>query len=147
MVPALRSATLTTEPGSGFHVRIEIEAGGPVGSADAEGFGSEAVELRLAAEATIEALREATGGLVDLHLVGIKRVQAFDTRTVLVALSAQSNLGSRLVGAAPLNGNVAEGAALAVLRALENPTGPARRPVEPRLVVPQARSTAFQDIY
>lgn len=142
-VPGLRSATLTKEPDSGFHVRIEIDAGGHVGSAEAGGFGSEAVELRLAAEATIVALREATGGAVDLHLVGIKRVRAFDAHAALVSLSAQSDLGPRLVGAAPLDGNVAEGAALAVLSALENQAAPPRRPVEPRLVVPRTRPTAL----
>lgn len=143
-VPRLRSAMLAEEPDSGFHVRIEIEAGGPVGSAEARGCGSEAVELRLAAETAIAALRKATRGTIDLHLIGIKQVQAFDAHAVLVSLSTEKDLGSPVLGAAPLNGNVAEGAALSILSALENQLAPSRHTVAPRLVVPRSRPTAFR---
>lgn len=145
--PRLRSAILAQKPDSGFQVLVEIEAGGPVGSAEARGCGSESVELRVAAETAIEALRKATGGTVNLHFVGIKQVQAFDARAVLVSVSTENNLEDRILGVAPLNGNVAEGAALAILSALENHVLPSRRTLAPRVVVPRSRPTAFRSIH
>lgn len=128
----LRSATQAKDPDSRYRVRIEIDLGGRLASGNAEGYGTEAVELRLAAEATIAALREATGGILDLELVGIKRIQAFDSHAVLVTLNSGGDLRARLVGAAALlDTHIAEGAALAVLSALKNGpagTGPATRP-------------------
>lgn len=132
----LRSATLTVEPSSGFRVRIEVEVGGRLGVAEVRGFGSEAVELRLAAEATLAALRKASEGRIELRLVGIKRLRAFDANAVLVSLAANGDDGSQLVGAVPLDGNTAEGAALAVLGALGNHAASARPALEPALALP-----------
>lgn len=142
--PALRFATHAKAPDSGFRVRIQVEVGGRLGSGEGEGCGTETVELRVAAEATLGALREATQGVVDLNLVGIKRIQAFDAHTILVALSSRSDFRPRLVGAALLDGNIAQGAALAILNALESRSGPGRRPVQPRLVVPRSKPTPFE---
>ena len=130
----LLSATLTVEPSSGFRVRIEVEVAGRLGAAEARGFGSEDIELRLAGEATIAALRRASEGRIDLHLVGIKRLRAFDAHAVLVSLAtnAEEN-GGQLVGAVPLNGSTAEGAARAVLSALGNLSDSSRLGFEPAL--------------
>lgn len=137
-VPRLRSATLTRQPGSGLHVRVELEHDGGLCAAEARGFGSDTVELRLAADATIEALREATEGRIDLRLRGIKRVQAFDAYAVLVSVRVDADRPGRLVGAAvPRNGNMVEAAAAAVLSALAHRAGSAPRPTPGPRLVPQ----------
>ncbi|MFQ5890211.1 MAG: hypothetical protein ACE5JR_09175 [Gemmatimonadota bacterium] len=114
---SLISAALTRSRGCAIRVRVELELAGRGGCAEAEGVGTESVELRLAADATLAALRSLASRAAELELVGIKRLQAFDASVVLAALRDERRPGSSLIGAMPVGGNVVEGAALAVLHA------------------------------
>jgi hypothetical protein len=86
---------------------------------EAEGLGSQAGELRCAAEACVTALTKAVHGEVKFELLGVKAVRAFDANVVIVSLALPTESpGQRLVGCY-LTADVdpARGAALAVLNA------------------------------
>lgn len=136
--PGLRfvSAELFRRPGSTIHVQVKIERAGHVFDAQAEGVGLEAFELRLAAQATLAAVNDATGG-PGFKLLGIKRLHAFDADVVLVSLRDQNNGGYPLIGAVPVRGGLAYAAALAVLSAVPATAVPVEAsgqqlPVDPR---------------
>lgn len=117
----LRLADIETEhrPDARVRIAVELEASGRRFRGEAEGVGTGAVELRLAASAALEAVRRAapdeTG---DLRLVGTKAVRAFDADLVLTGLRFQGERGDRLVGAVPAEGDPDRAAAAAVLDAV-----------------------------
>ena len=75
-----------------------------------EGLASPAGELRCAAQACVSAIFE---------LLGVKAVRAFDANVVIVSIAVrgEGSGGNRLVGSVLVDGDVARGAALAVLNA------------------------------
>ena len=87
-------------------------------SGSAEGLGSEAGELRCAAQAALTALEEAVSGKITFSLLGVKAVRAFDSIVVLVSVSAHMGGEShRLVGSFLTEEQTPRSAALAVLHA------------------------------
>lgn len=86
---------------------------------EADGVGSETGEMRCAAMATVDALTTVISGHdVDLRLLGVKSVRAFDAIVVIVALGARAReRDSRLVGSYLTEADAPRGAALAVLNA------------------------------
>lgn len=120
------SATSSRTPGSRIDVRVTLALQDPdEGSAESEsryegeasGVGDVILEPRLAVEATLAAIAEATGDPEYFRLVGIKVVHAFDTRVVLVCLRTSDDRSAQVVGAVPLRGAMARTAALAALDA------------------------------
>ena len=85
--------------------------------AEADGVGGETVVVRLAVEAAIEALHSVTDSAGKLRLVGIKLVNAFDGRVVLVCLKSSLWPEAKLLGAVPVRESLEEAAARAVLAA------------------------------
>jgi len=84
----------------------------------AEELGSQAGELRCAAQAAVEAIVRAVGAKVVFELLGVKAVRAFDATVVIVSLtSKQDSKASRLVGSYITDDLGSRGAALAVLNA------------------------------
>lgn len=84
----------------------------------AEGFGSEAGELRCAAEATLQAIERAVQGRITFELLGVKSVRAFDTVVLIVSVGSHYDDDSRrLVGSFLADTDAARGAAVAVLNA------------------------------
>lgn len=90
------------KPGSKLRITVMLERDGRELSARAEGVGTELVELRLAAEATMKAVEKMLGRPDYLRLVGVKLVHAFDADVVLVALRTSDSPSRQLVGAAPI---------------------------------------------
>lgn len=86
---------------------------------ESEGLGSQAGELRTAAEACVRALTEAVQGSMGFELLGVKAVRAFDATVIIVSLAVQGDEGSghRVVGSYLTENDTARGAALAVLNA------------------------------
>jgi hypothetical protein len=85
---------------------------------ESEGLGSQAGELRTAAEACVRALTEAVQGGMGFELLGVKAVRAFDATVVIVSLAVQGDgSGHRVVGSYLTENDTARGAALAVLNA------------------------------
>ena len=85
---------------------------------ESEGLGSQAGELRTAAEACVRALTDAVQGAMGFELLGVKAVRAFDATVVIVSLAVQGEgSGHRVVGSYLTENDAARGAALAVLNA------------------------------
>jgi hypothetical protein len=87
---------------------------------ESEGLGSQAGELRCAAQACVNALAQAVQGQAGLgfELLGVKAVRAFDATVIIVSLAAHGEgSGHRVVGSYLTETDTARGAALAVLNA------------------------------
>jgi hypothetical protein len=90
----------------------------------AEGMTSQAGELRCSAEAAVKALEEAVHPGVQLELLGVKSVRAFDATVVIVSLSVRSEGNAwRMVGSYLTETDPPRGAALAVLNATNRVLG------------------------
>lgn len=88
------------------------------------GTGTGVVELRLAVEATLDALEEAVPRAPRLELVGVKSVHAFDADAVMVGLRRGSpDEGTRLLGCVPVGASPARAAATATLDAVNRILG------------------------
>lgn len=114
----LASVTAKRDDSSRRHVEVVLERRGREWTGSAEGVGGPQVELRLAAEAALEAVNGSVGAMVPFRMVGVKSIRAFDGDLVLVGLRGQDQPGRRLVGAVPVTGSPARAAAAAVLDAL-----------------------------
>lgn len=117
-------AQLERERGSRAAVNVKLALGDEEFEGRAEGVGLEVVELRLAAQATLSAIAAAVGG-EEYALLGIKKLRAFDADVVLVVLRDPLGNGQRFVGAVPVRSTTIEGAAAAVLNALNRTLGSA----------------------
>lgn len=84
---------------------------------EARGHGSEAGELRCAAQACLNALTAVIRETA-FELLGVKAVRAFDSSVVIVSLAVTGQAqGPRLVGSYLADADLPKGAALAVLNA------------------------------
>jgi hypothetical protein len=83
----------------------------------AEGEGGGALELRVCAQATIEALHQLMGGEVSFQLVGVKPVRIFDNDLIAVLLHCPQAADRRLVGLSLVVDDPDRSASLAVLNA------------------------------
>lgn len=89
----------------------------PPASGEARGHGSEAGEMRCAAQACLNAL-SAVIRETAFELLGVKSVRAFDATVVIVSVaSSNPGEGPRLVGSYLADADLPRGAALAVLNA------------------------------
>jgi hypothetical protein len=83
-----------------------------------EGLGSQAGELRCAAQACVDALAGAVEGAMTFELLGVKAVRAFDATVVIGSLAGPGDgSGHRVVGSYLTETDAPRGAALAVLNA------------------------------
>lgn len=114
--PVLLKAGGERAPGARVTVNVTLRIGRQHYEAANAGVGHETIELRIAAEATIDALHQAIGH-VHFELVGIKRMHAFDADVILVALRECRDAGQRFIGAVPVRSTLVHAAAAAVLDA------------------------------
>ncbi len=115
----LRLSSVEVERDSSSHAHVIVELALPdrVERGEADGVGTETVELRLAATATLDAIHAAIGK-TRFSLLGIKRMHAFDADVILVVLQEQEGDSlKRYVGAVPVRDTLIHGAAAAVLDA------------------------------
>jgi hypothetical protein len=110
------AARLSTPRMGRARAEVELEWDGSTYSGDLEGESGTALELRLAAMATLRTLDAILGGRVQFQLVGIKGFRAFDADLV-VALVKSDVDGKSLIGAALATDDPYRSAALAVLNA------------------------------
>lgn len=78
------------------HAEVELEwmdGGRVVGKAT--GTSSELGDLRCAAEAAIDAIERFSDGALDLELLGVKALRAFDANIVIVAVEVKRGEGPR----------------------------------------------------
>lgn len=124
----LRLVEVQTErdASSGVAVTVELAWEGEVHAGSARGVGSSTVEIRLGAEATLEALCLCAEDAEFARLVGVKTVHAFDAQVILVSVRCREAPGRNLVGAVPVEGrDTTRTAAAAVLDAVNRVVGPA----------------------
>jgi hypothetical protein len=90
----------------------------------AEGLGSDAGEMRCAAEATLRAIELSSAHSVGFELLGVKAVRAFDTIVLIVSVALRERGESRrLVGSFLADQDHTRGAALAILNATNRVMG------------------------
>lgn len=119
------SVKISRERGSNIVVRVEIERDGEAFAAERSGVGLDAVELRLAADATLAAIRACEPDAPAFLLVGAKRLHAFDADVVLVSVARGADRRPAFLGAVPVRETLAQAAALAVLNATNRVLGSA----------------------
>lgn len=91
---------------------------------ESEGVTSQAGELRCSAQAAVQALQRAVHDGVQLELLGVKAVRAFDATVVIVSLSVLSEGNAwRMVGSYLTETDPPRAAALAVLNATNRVLG------------------------
>lgn len=84
----------------------------------AQGQSSTMGDLRIAADAAIKALTIFSDGQLEFELIGVKTVRAFDANLIIVSVVLKDPVNpARLLGAYLADGDMARGAALAVLNA------------------------------
>lgn len=84
----------------------------------ADGQSSTMGDLRVAADAAIRALSVFSEGQLEFELIGVKTVRAFDANLIIVSVVLKDPVNpARLLGAYLADGDMARGAALAVLNA------------------------------
>ncbi len=111
--------TLDQQPGSRCAVQVVLGwKPGDGFSGKSDGVDSPTGQLRCAANATARALEQAFGEEVQLSVLGVKAIKAFDAVLVVVSLTSHSRgQDQRLVGSCMVEDELARGAALAVLNA------------------------------
>ena len=114
--PILTVAEGMRAPGSRIEVCVTLRIGRQRYEGLSAGVGLDVIELRLAAEATLQAIHQAVGS-ERFTLVGIKRLHAFDADVILVALRDQTECARRYIGAVPVRSTNIHAAAAAVLDA------------------------------
>ena len=85
--------------GSRILLRVALDDGQMEHVREAEGLATPIMELRLAAEAALEATAGALGEEGWLDLVGVKLLHAFDADVILIAVRTEDEPGRKLVGA------------------------------------------------
>ena len=109
--------SFTRSPAGRCTVQVELEYGGKHFIGRTEGQSSPIGDLRLGAEAAMQAVESFAQGRLGLELMGIKLVRAFDANVVVVSCTQRSARGTRLVGCYLADRDPVRGSALAVLNA------------------------------
>lgn len=104
-------------------VTVRLEWDGHVHSGSATGDEGAAIELKTTAHATVDALQRLTGQDLALRIIGVKPIRAFDSDLVVASLIRAGAAHQHLVGAVVVSAGPLEGAALAVLSALNRVLG------------------------
>ncbi|HEU4565132.1 MAG TPA: hypothetical protein VFS05_10805 [Gemmatimonadaceae bacterium] len=103
---------------------IALELEGTEVRGRSSGLSNPLVDLRVAAEATLQALQSYTEGSYGLELIGVKAVRAFDANVIIVSVAMKQGAGPRrLLGVALVEEDPARGAVLAVLNATNRVLG------------------------
>lgn len=102
---------------------VELEWNGRRWAERMEGESGPAVELRLAALATLRSLDAILGGRLTFQLVGIKSFRAFDADVVVAVVRVAELGGGDLIGASLAHADANRSAALAVLNATNRVLG------------------------
>lgn len=117
------SFTFTRSPSGRCIVQVELEYSGKRFVGRAEGQSSPIGDLRLGAEAAMQAVESFSQNALGLELMGVKLVRAFDANVVIVSCTQRSARGTRLVGCYLADRDAVRGSALAVLNATNRVLG------------------------
>jgi hypothetical protein len=117
------SFTFTRSPAGRCVVQVELEYAGERFVGKCEGPSSPIGDLRLGAEAAMQAVESFSQNGLGLELMGVKLVRAFDANVVIVSCTQRSARATRLVGCYLADSDAVRGAALAVLNATNRVLG------------------------
>jgi hypothetical protein len=117
--------SFTRTPAGVCVAEVELEwAPGSRFRGRSEGQSSPLGDLRIAAEAAMRALEAFSKGELAFELIGVKMVRAFDANLIIVSLAMRGNpTPTRLLGCYLAEGDIARGAATAVLNATNRVLG------------------------
>ena len=118
-----RSFTCTRTPAGRCVVKVELEYDTKRFEGRSEGQSSPVGDLRLGAEAAMQAVEAFAQGGLGLELMGVKLVRAFDANVVIVSCTQRTARGARLVGCYLADQDAVRGSALAVLNATNRVLG------------------------
>jgi hypothetical protein len=104
-------------------VKVELEYDSKRFEGRSEGQSSPVGDLRLGAEAAMQAVEAFAQGGLGLELMGVKLVRAFDANVVIVSCTQRTARGARLVGCYLADQDAVRGSALAVLNATNRVLG------------------------
>ncbi len=105
-------------------VTVSLEWDGSVHSGSASGEKGSALELKTTARAAVAALEALTGQDLEVRIIGLKAIHAFDSDRMVASLLRTHGSEQRLVGAVVVDeGGPHEAASLAVLSALNRTLG------------------------
>jgi len=103
--------------------RVVLEFAGKQWTGRAEGQSSPIGDLRLGAEAAMQAVEDFAQKALGLELMGVKLIRAFDSNVVIVSATQRSARAVKLVGCYLADDDAMRGAALAVLNATNRVLG------------------------
>lgn len=104
-------------------VTVHLEWNDVIFTGSATGERGPALELKTAAQAAVAALEQLSKQKLDLRIIGVKPIHAFDSDLMVASLLRVDGVHQRLVGAVVVNDNPLDAAALAVLSALNRTLG------------------------
>jgi hypothetical protein len=105
-------------PQGNCHAEVELEwLEGQRVKGKAEGTSSAMGDLRVSAEAALNAIRTFSEGALDLELVGVKALRVFDANVVIVAISRRGDATARLLGCYLAEADPIRASVIAVLNA------------------------------
>ena len=111
------------ETGRTVTIRVTLEWGGTRSTGEASGERGPAIELKTTARAAVAALEELSGQSLDVRIIGVKPIHAFDSDLMVASLSRSTGIEQRLVGAVVVSEDPLAAAAVAVLSALNRTLG------------------------
>lgn len=104
-------------------IRVTLEWEGTRSTGKVSGERGPAIELKTTARAAIRALESLTGQSLDVRIIGMKAIHAFDSDLLVASLYQSAGREKRLVGAVVVKGDPLDAAAVAVLSALNRTLG------------------------
>jgi hypothetical protein len=104
-------------------VSVSLEWDDQVHTGAATGERGPAIELRTTARAAVNALEKLTGQELDMRIIGVKLIHAFDSDLMVASLVRAQGERHHLVGTVVVSDDPLEAAALAVLSALNRTLG------------------------
>lgn len=111
-------------PAGQCSAEVTLEWDGVLVAGRASGQSSPVGDFRVAAEAALRALDDFTKGALQLELLGVKHLRAFDANLLIVSVSVRENgQYTRLVGCYLAETDTRRGAAMAVLNATNRVLG------------------------
>lgn len=107
----------------GVTVTVAVEWNGAVHTGSATGERGDVVELKTTGQAALAALEKLTRQRLEIRIIGIKVVHAFDSNLMVASMIRDQGAPRRLVGAIIVGEDLLSSAALAVLSGLNRTLG------------------------
>jgi hypothetical protein len=117
------SAERLLDPDHQVRIRVTLEWRGQLCTGELTGESGDYIELRTAAGAALRAIEKVVGEPLDVKVVGVKQIRAFDSELLVVSLHRSGSSPQRLVGAVPGSRDSREAVVIAVLNGLNRTLG------------------------